>query len=512
LPDGRLEYLNQRWLEYTGLRQDEATGWGWMTAIHPDDVAGLVEYWKSILAAGNAGQYEARLRRHDGEFRWFLFRGVPLYGEQGNVVKWYGTNTDIEDRRASENVARGHLGALTHLLDVLSQESDPDQLPRHVVNAIRNQLRAVSVTIWERNGERLDLLGINEDGRFREHDEIAYFEGSIPVTGAAPPLWVEALATGGHILIEDIDKEPSRILLADGRSAIWRQDDLTRPFAELKAHLCTQGIRGLLIAPMLPAGRLAGIIGIRFTGTRVFGREEIDLTKALAHQAMLAMQMMRLSRQSRDSAVVAERNRFARDIHDTLAQGFTGVIVQLEASEDARSRNLAAEADAHLRRARELAGDSLREARRSVRALRPEALTGQDLCGALAAMIEKMTAGTAVCGEFQVEGEPVRLLAIIEESLLRICQELLTNTLRHARALHFTAQLAFEGEALRATFTDDGAGFDPMQSHDGFGLRGIHERVSALNGELTLKTAPGRGCAALIVLPLGSASKFHAST
>lgn len=89
---------------------------------------------------------------------------------------------------------------------------------------------------------------------------------------------------------------------------------------------------------MMLAGDLAGMIGIRFTGTRVFGRDEIELTKALAHQAMLAMQLMRLSQQSRQTAVIAERNRIARDIHDTLAQGFTGVIMQLEAAKGATTQ------------------------------------------------------------------------------------------------------------------------------------------------------------------------------
>ena len=170
--------------------------------------------------------------------------------------------------------------------------------------------------------------------QFLTRSEAGYFEGNIPVTGAAPPLWVEALQTGSHILIEDIDQEPTRISLGDGRRAIWRQGDLTSPFANLKVHLLAQGVRSLLICPLFLARQLAGIIGIRFQGSRNFGREEIELTKALAHQATLSMQLMRLSRQSRRAAVVAERNRMARDIHDTLAQGLTGIIVQLEAAED----------------------------------------------------------------------------------------------------------------------------------------------------------------------------------
>jgi PAS domain S-box-containing protein len=103
-PDGHIDFLNQRWLEYTGLSLDVASGWGWQVAIHPDDLPALAEYWRSMLAAGTAGETEARLRGYDGEYRWFLFRGVPLYDEHGVLKKWYGQTTDIEDRKRAETL------------------------------------------------------------------------------------------------------------------------------------------------------------------------------------------------------------------------------------------------------------------------------------------------------------------------------------------------------------------------------------------------------------------------
>ena len=147
---------------------------------------------------------------------------------------------------------------------------------------------------------------------------------------------------------------------------------------------------------MIVAGRVTGFIGIRFTLKRGFRQEEIELTRALAHQATLAMQLTRLSAQSRQSAVTAERNRMARDIHDTLAQGFTGVIVQLEAVEEAMSQNQAEKVFSHLNRAGDLARESLREARRSVQALRPQALEEKPLSEALKELIQKMISGTIV--------------------------------------------------------------------------------------------------------------------
>lgn len=507
LADGHIEYLNKRWLDYTGLTLGQASGWGWQVAIHPDDLSGLAEYWKSILMAGEAGEYEARLRRFDGEYRWFLFRGVPLYDDSGTLVKWYGTNTDIEDLRASEHLARGQLKALTNTLDSLSQESDPDNLPRHVVNNILAQLGAFSVTIWERNGEQLDLLGVTDEEKFRTRREAEYFEGSIPVSGHAPPLWVEGLQTGSHIVVEDIDTEIPRIILSDGRTAKWPKEHLTRPFANLKAHLTAQGVRAALISPMTLAGQLAGIIGIRFTGTRVFQRDEIDLTKALAHHAMLSIQLMRLSQQSRRAAVAAERNRMARDIHDTLAQGLTGIIVQLEAAEDAQARGLTRDAVAHVERASDLARESLQEARRSVNALRPLVLAEKNLCVALEELIGKMTMGTNLRAEFTFQRQPHALPQAWEDNLLRVGQEVLTNTIRHARATHFKAHLVFDPEMIRMELRDDGRGFDPESRHDGFGLRGIKERVESMGGKLTIESAEGKGTAIVVDLPLANYSE-----
>jgi len=94
-PDGATEFLNQRWLDYTGLSAAEALGWGWKVAIHPEDVEKLMNTWLRFLATGEPGEEEARLRRFDGEYRWFLFRVVPIRDEQDKVVRWYGTNTDI---------------------------------------------------------------------------------------------------------------------------------------------------------------------------------------------------------------------------------------------------------------------------------------------------------------------------------------------------------------------------------------------------------------------------------
>src|SRR6266850_1231942 len=101
-PDGSAEFVNQRWLDYTGLSMEEAVGWGWQATIHPEDLGKTMETWLRLLASEEPGEDEARVRRFDGEYRWFLFRAVPVRDERGNVIRWYGTSTDIEDRKRAE--------------------------------------------------------------------------------------------------------------------------------------------------------------------------------------------------------------------------------------------------------------------------------------------------------------------------------------------------------------------------------------------------------------------------
>src|SRR5262249_11826226 len=105
-PDGYCDFFNQRWLDYTGMTAERAQGWGWAAAIAADDVKGLVENWQSSLASGTPFEAEARMRRFDGAYRWFLFRANPLRDGSGKVVKWYGTKIDIEDRRLREEALR----------------------------------------------------------------------------------------------------------------------------------------------------------------------------------------------------------------------------------------------------------------------------------------------------------------------------------------------------------------------------------------------------------------------
>lgn len=134
-PDGYIDFLNRRWLEYTGLTLQAASGWGWQSAVCPEDLPGLVEYWRSILASGALGETEARLRRHDGVDRWFLFRAVPQFDESGTLVKWFGQTTDIEDRKRAEEELKKQTAHLDELFE----------LAPHAVVLVDAQVRVMRV-------------------------------------------------------------------------------------------------------------------------------------------------------------------------------------------------------------------------------------------------------------------------------------------------------------------------------------------------------------------------------
>ena len=116
-PDGYCDFLNQVWLEYAGMSAEQAEGWGWAEAIHPDDRENLVDEWQLCLVSGTPVDTEARIRRFDGSYRWFLFRANPLRDESGKIVKWYGTTIDIEDRKQREETLRARELSWRQIID-----------------------------------------------------------------------------------------------------------------------------------------------------------------------------------------------------------------------------------------------------------------------------------------------------------------------------------------------------------------------------------------------------------
>jgi formate hydrogenlyase transcriptional activator len=140
-PDGSVEFVNQRWREYAGLSAEESQGWGWQAAIHPEDLPSLMEKWRELLRYGEPGEIEARMRRHDGVFRWFLIRFEPFRDESGKIAMWYGVSTDIEELKQTEEKLREDEGELRRITDAIPQTIvvlDPSGTPMYANQATLN--------------------------------------------------------------------------------------------------------------------------------------------------------------------------------------------------------------------------------------------------------------------------------------------------------------------------------------------------------------------------------------
>ncbi|MET9257869.1 sensor histidine kinase [Streptomyces sp. NPDC003717] len=230
-------------------------------------------------------------------------------------------------------------------------------------------------------------------------------------------------------------------------------------------------------------------------------RTNTALQQALDENAALQAQLLV---QAREAGVADERRRLAAEIHDTLAQGLTGIIAQLQVVANAPDLDIAR---THLERAATLARHSLGEARRSVHNLAPVALTDTGLPEALRRTVAEWGERTGVRADFTVTGTAEQLHDEVSATLLRIAQESLSNTARHARATRVGVTLSFMGDEVSLDTRDDGTGFDPVAvpartRAGGFGLDGMRARAERIAGSLTVESEPGGGTAVSARVPL----------
>jgi len=200
LPDGSVDFLNQRWCDYTGVSLQDACGQGWRSAIHPEDLPQLADYWSSLLKSREPGEVEARLRRSDGTFRWFLIRAVPLYDESGRVVKWYGQNTDIEDRKRAETLLAGE----KRLLEMVALGSE---LPT-VLNALCTLVNDAS------SGCHCSILLVEPNGSSVRHAAApslpSHFSQAIDGRSTSVPYWgpcAMAIDQKTPVIVSDIGQD-----------------------------------------------------------------------------------------------------------------------------------------------------------------------------------------------------------------------------------------------------------------------------------------------------------------
>jgi signal transduction histidine kinase len=362
-----------------------------------------------------------------------------------------------------------------------------------VLTAVAQQLQAQWVMLWLYDTLQ-DTFSLHMEYDGRETLSAVQLR-DLAITDLArahlAPLWRQVVQTRRLLVVEDVANDP-RILSREA--------------------LMAQGVRSILFVPLLLAEEVIGILSLRSTEPRCYRPEELELAQALSQQVMLAMQLTRLTEQAQQAAVLEERNRIAREIHDTLAQGFTGIVLHLEAAK--RVLTAAPEkAQTRLDEACALARESLAEARRSVMALHPRVLEHDDLPTALARLATQAAAGSQADIAFHVHGTVRSLSAEVESNLLRISQEALTNACRHAQAQKIDIDLTFGKHQVRLRVQDDGRGFDghgPAISN-GFGLTSMRERVERIGGQYSLTSQPGQGTEVVVAVPysLSNSSRMH---
>jgi signal transduction histidine kinase len=248
-----------------------------------------------------------------------------------------------------------------------------------------------------------------------------------------------------------------------------------------------------------------GYLGYRFNQQSEQRRKTmIELEAALAENAGLHAQLVA---QAREAGILDERQRMAREIHDTLAQGLTGIITQLQAADRVREQPDAWQH--HMDQVKALARESLTAARRSVAALGPPELEDSRLPDALVELAARWSSGSAVPAQVETVGDPRVLLADIEVTLFRVAQEALANVAKHARASKVVVTLSYMDDIVMLDIRDNGVGFDPetvrlrgaAADGSGFGLRGIRQRLERVEGTLEIESTPGEGTAVNASVP-----------
>jgi PAS domain S-box-containing protein len=456
-PDGRVDYLNRGWLDYSGLSLEEALKDS-MSTVHPDDHAPTIESWRRALARSEAYEAEMRLRRADGQYRWFLVRTVPALDTDGRIFRWYGTCIDIEDRKRAAEAVRENQQLLHTVLETLPVGvAVTDAVGDIVLN------NAFSKKIWGGHPIRSAVERLPQTKGYW-HDSGKRL---------APQEWasVRALAEGRPVLGQLVD-----IKTYDGRQKTLQNS--AAPIRDAK-------------------GAIMGAVVVNE-----------DVTDRVNAEAALRETADRLQHLSRRLLTVQEEERrhLSRELHDEFGQLLSAISMHLHVaksvSHEAAWPRLA-DCDALVQQAGE-------RVRMLALELRPSMLDGAGLDGTLRWLAEQHTRQGRIT--VSVTGSVADVPNDFAITCFRIVQEALTNVVRHAYATTARIQLQHQYGWLRVAIEDDGIGFDVAATRvqaaasGHLGLTGMRERAEILGGHLDVMSDPQAGTRISVSLPLPAAT------
>jgi PAS domain S-box-containing protein len=421
--------------------------WGrknFLEHTHPEDRLEAERSFVAAIDTRTAWDAEFRVIWPDTTVHWVGARGEAYTTVEGKTTRMRGIVMDITRRKRSEEVLRATQASLEFTLD------------------------SGRIGDWD-----LDLFH-DTSRRSLRHDQCFGYSVPIPDANWGVEVFIQHIHPDDRIRVESGLRNAAKKLV-DWESefrVIWPDGTLHWLEARGRIYRTIEGV----------ATRMLGIV--------------MEITERKQNEKALLD-----AEQSRQTAVLAERNRLARDIHDTLAQGFTGIILQLEAAAEAASRGQQDESLKHCHRAASLARESLSEARRSLNALRPEILENTDLSHALTTLAHQTTVSSDVEAIFSGCGDSTTTQRNEwDDHLLRIAQEFVNNTVRHAHARTLSINLSCAEDKTILELHDDGKGFDATSQYEGFGLLGIRERVDAMIGTLTIVSGEGIGTTMTVIL------------
>ena len=283
-PDGYTDYFNRRWYEYTGLTSEETKGWGWQAVLHPDDLQTCLEQWTRSLKTGEDYQVEYRFRRaSDGDYRWHLGRAVPLHDEEGAIIKWFGTCTDIDDQKRSEESLRFLAEASAALASSLDYETTLKLMAQLSVPRIADYC-VVDIIDEQGQIERLALAHIDP----KKVELMQELSRRYPVDASRPDPLTTVLKSGQSALVSEITDS----LLA----LMARDEEHLRIARELKP-------RSFMVVPLVARGRTFGAITfVSAESGHRYDEDDLALAEDLARRAAQAIDNARLYKESQEAS------------------------------------------------------------------------------------------------------------------------------------------------------------------------------------------------------------------
>jgi signal transduction histidine kinase len=499
--------------------------------IHPDDRGLFEQHLSQVASERKEWDYLFRVVPPGEATKHVRTIGRPVVDEFGNLSEYVGTVIDVTEQqhstaalekaladvktlngeliRTNEELLREirerqeaqealkiseqqrslHLAraneALRGFLDTLADVPELDDFLGQVMASINRYLGATLSTLRLLNTERNRLT-----------IELVLKEGRVltPIEAGFPEAWRSVSPEEQHLTI--YRNRPTTVThLLDPKSP-------TPP--GLREYLIGLGIRTGLVMPLTSGGQMHGLLAFYFYDECEFDSETLEIARALAIQAGIAIHLTRLARTARQSAVLEERNRLAGEIHDSLAQIFTGISMQLFASIEGLETEVN-HSRGYIERANELAHFGLAEARRSALSLRSDIIENSGLVYALQMLVERSNIPGRLRCNFSTKGFREEALSLTaEQDLLRIAQEAISNALRHAKPTVISVSLKGDPSLVTLEVRDNGTGIDRvrLENEDGLGIASMRDRAKHLGAQLDIRTAPGHGTTVIVRLPL----------